>query len=30
MIAIVKKARLRWFALYCVLVGLACIISTLV
>jgi undecaprenyl-diphosphatase len=30
MIALVKKARLRWFALYCVLVGLACIISTLV
>lgn len=30
MIAIVKKARLRWFALYCVLVGLACIISTFV
>ena len=30
MIAMVKKARLRWFALYCVLVGLACIISTLV
>ncbi len=29
MIAIVKKAKLRWFALYCVLVGLACIISTL-
>ena len=30
MIAIVKKARLRWFALYCLIVGLACIISTLV
>lgn len=30
MIAIVKKARLRWFALYCVLVGIACIISVLV
>ena len=29
MIAIVKKAKLRWFALYCALVGLACIISTL-
>ena len=29
MIAMVKKARLRWFALYCVLVGLACIVSTL-
>jgi len=28
MIAIVKKAKLRWFALYCALVGLACIIST--
>jgi len=30
MIALVKKARLRWFALYCVLVGLACIVSVLV
>ncbi|MBR5736827.1 MAG: undecaprenyl-diphosphate phosphatase [Bacteroidales bacterium] len=30
MIAIVKRARLRWFALYCLIVGLACIISTLV
>ena len=30
MIAMVKKARLRWFALYCALVGLACLISTLV
>ena len=30
MIAIVKKARLKWFALYCVLAGLACVISTLV
>ena len=29
MIAMVKKARLRWFALYCALVGLACLISTL-
>ena len=29
MIAMVKKARLKWFALYCVLVGLACLISTL-
>jgi len=29
MIAMVRKARLKWFALYCVLVGLACIISTL-
>jgi len=29
MIAIVKKAKLRWFALYCAIVGLACIISTL-
>ncbi len=28
MIAIVKKAKLRWFALYCALVGLACLIST--
>jgi len=30
MIAIVKKAKLKWFALYCVLVGLACLISTMV
>ena len=30
MIAIVKRARLKWFALYCVLVGAACIVSTLV
>ena len=30
MIAIVRKAKLRWFALYCVIVGLACLISTLV
>lgn len=30
MIAIVRKARLRWFALYCVTVGLACVVSTLV
>ena len=29
MIVLVKKARLRWFALYCALVGLACLISTL-
>lgn len=29
MIAIVKQAKLRWFALYCAIVGLACIISTL-
>jgi Uncharacterized bacitracin resistance protein len=29
MIAIVKKARLKWFALYCVLVGSACIIWNL-
>ncbi len=29
MIALVKKARLKWFALYCALVGLACLISTL-
>ena len=29
MIALVKKARLRWFALYCALVGLAVIIFTL-
>jgi len=30
MIAMVKKARLKWFALYCVIVGLACLISTFV
>lgn len=30
MVAIVRKARLRWFALYCALVGLACIISKLI
>ncbi|MCR5710749.1 MAG: undecaprenyl-diphosphate phosphatase [Bacteroidales bacterium] len=30
MIAMVRKAKLRWFALYCVLVGLACLISTFV
>ena len=30
MIAVVRKARLKWFALYCVLVGAACIVSTLV
>ena len=30
MIAMVRKARLKWFALYCVLVGAACIVSTLV
>ena len=29
MIAMVRKARLRWFALYCVLAGAACIVSTL-
>ena len=29
MIALVKKAKLRWFALYCALVGLAVIIYTL-
>ena len=29
MIAMVKKARLRWFALYCAVVGLICIVSTL-
>ena len=30
MIAMVRKARLKWFALYCLLVGAACIVSTLV
>jgi undecaprenyl-diphosphatase len=29
MIAMVKKARLRWFALYCAIVGLVCIVSHL-
>ena len=29
MIALVKKAKLRWFALYCALVGLAVIIYTM-
>ena len=29
MIALVKKARLRWFALYCALVGLAVVVFTL-
>ena len=29
MIALVKKAKLRWFALYCALVGLAVIIFTM-
>ena len=27
MIAIVKKAKLRWFALYCAIVGLVCIVT---
>jgi len=26
MIALVKKAKLRWFALYCAIVGVACLI----
>ena len=30
MIALVKKAKLKWFALYCALIGLAVIISQLV
>ncbi len=30
MIALVKKAKLKWFALYCTLIGLAVIISQLV
>ena len=29
MIALVKKARLRWFALYCALVGLAVVVFTM-
>ena len=27
MIALVKKAKLKWFALYCLIVGLAVIIA---
>lgn len=30
MIAMVKQAKLLWFAFYCALVGLACIISTMI
>ena len=29
MIAIVQKARLKWFALYCAIVGIACVVSNL-
>jgi undecaprenyl-diphosphatase len=29
MIALVKKAKLRWFALYCAIVGLVVIIYTM-
>lgn len=29
MISIVRKAKLKWFALYCCIVGAACIVSTL-
>jgi len=29
MIALVKKARLKWFAIYCSLVGVACIVLTM-
>lgn len=29
MIAIVKKAKLKWFALYCLAVGLACLIGSI-
>lgn len=28
MIAIVRKTRLKWFALYCLAVGIACLVST--
>ena len=30
MIAMVRKARLRWFALYCAVVGIVCLVSTIV
>ena len=30
MIAMVRKARLKWFALYCVIVGLVCIVTSFV
>ena len=30
MIAMVRRARLKWFALYCVLVGVACLVFSLV
>lgn len=30
MIAIVKKARLQWFALYCAVVGISCLVSVIV
>ncbi|MBP5210509.1 MAG: undecaprenyl-diphosphate phosphatase [Bacteroidales bacterium] len=30
MIALVKKARLKWFALYCAIVGIACLCSTFI
>lgn len=29
MIAIVKKARLKWFALYCAIVGVVCVVSNI-
>lgn len=29
MIAIVKKAKLHWFAIYCALMGIACVVSVL-
>jgi len=29
MIAIVRKAKLKWFALYCVLAGIACLIMNI-
>ena len=30
MIAMVKKAKLKWFALYCVIVGLVCIVTSFI
>jgi len=30
MIAIVKKARLKWFAVYCALAGVACVVANMI
>ena len=30
MIAMVKKAKLKWFALYCVIIGLVCIVTSFI